>query len=117
MDKIILRGLEVMTVIGTAAAERLAPRMLMLNVELAVDLEPAGKSDDLRATVDYAALAAAIRKLGMENKFFLIEKFAHETALLCLDFASSAKSVTVRVEKDGCVNGLSAAAVEVRRER
>ncbi|MDD4816460.1 MAG: dihydroneopterin aldolase [Victivallaceae bacterium] len=117
MDKIILRGLEVSTVIGTAESERLAPRMLLLDIELSANLEAAGKSDDLRNTVDYAALAAAIRTLGTENRFFLIERFANEAARLCLAASPLVAGVTVRVEKAGCVSGLAAAVVEIRRER
>ena len=60
-DRLELLGLEVACVIGDLPEERGREQRLLVDVSLACDLAAAGTSDDLRDTVDYAALAAAIR--------------------------------------------------------
>ncbi len=116
MDKIFLRDLRVETVIGVALGERTAPRELLLNIELRLDLRPAGIADDLRLSVDYFDLASRLGELGRNSKFFLIEAFAEAAAGVCLaDFR--VESVRLTVEKTGCVPAARAAAVEIERFR
>ncbi|MEA4862525.1 MAG: dihydroneopterin aldolase [Victivallaceae bacterium] len=116
MDKIFLRDLRVETVIGVAPGERNSPHELVLNIELRVDLIPAGVSDDLRLSVDYFNLAEKLAELGKKSTFFLIEAFAEAAAKVCLaDFR--VESVKVMVDKSGCVPAARSAAVEIERFR
>lgn len=59
VDRIELRGLRAMTVVGVLDHEQEAPQPVELDLVLHVDLREAGASDDLADTVDYGALADA----------------------------------------------------------
>ena len=115
-DRLELLGLEVACVIGDLPEERGREQRLLVDVSLACDLAAAGTSDDLRDTVDYAALAAAIRTALRAARCRMIERAAECVARVCLD-DPRVRSVRVRVEKRGAVPGLRAAVATVTRER
>ncbi len=115
-DRLELLGLEVACVIGDRPEERGREQRLVVDVSLACDLAAAGASDDLRDTVDYAALATAIRTALRAARCQMIECAAECVARVCLD-DPRVRSARVRVEKQGAVPGLRAAAVTVTRKR
>jgi len=59
-DTIHLRDLAISCIVGTRPAERRRRRRVVLQVALACDLAQAGATDDIRQTVDYAAVCARI---------------------------------------------------------
>jgi len=115
-DRLELLGLEVVCVIGDLPEERGREQRLLVDVALACDLAAAGASDALSDTVDYAALAETIRASLRAARCHMIERAAECVAHVCLDDAR-VRSVRVRVEKQGAVPGLRAAAVTVTREK
>jgi len=115
-DRLELLGLEVACIIGDLPEERGHEQRLLIDVSLACDLAAAGASDALRDTVDYAALAAAIRAELRAARCQMIERAAECVARVCLG-DPRVRSVRVRVEKQGAVPGLRAAAVTVTRQR
>ena len=88
MEKIFIRDLRVSTINRPHPPQPNIPRQITLNIVLYSDLERAGKSDDLADTVDYQALSEKICELGEQSSFLLIEKFAAQTAELCLGFST-----------------------------
>ena len=84
MDKIIISNLKVDTVIGTLPEERTKTQVLLINIELYLPLQKAGKSDNLLDSVDYSQIEAKIVKMSKKAKFSLIERFAEEVADICL---------------------------------
>ena len=117
MDKIFIRNLTVMTVIGTRPDERLAVRPLKLNVIMECDLAPAGWSDDLFKSVNYQAVAEKLLALGRNNAYLLIEAFAENSAKLILEEFDLVKSVTVTVDKPHAIGSAESVAVEITRCR
>ena len=115
-DRLELLGLEVACVIGDLPEERGREQRLLVDVSLACDLAAAGTSDDLRDTVDYAALAEAIRRRVRAARCRMIERAAELAAQVCLE-DPRVSEVGVRVEKTGAVPGLRSAAVEITRFR
>jgi dihydroneopterin aldolase len=115
-DRLELCGLEVFCVIGDLPQERDREQALKVDVELRLDLRPAGASDRLKDTVDYAALAEAVRTSLRQARFHMIEAAAQRVAEVCL-LDRRVAAVRVRVEKRGAVSGLQAAAVVLTRER
>ena len=63
-DRIIIEDLEVRARIGVTAAERRKPQRLLITMEVLKSLASAGKTDDLRKTIDYDAVARRVRALG-----------------------------------------------------
>ena len=105
-DEIRLGGLRLRTTLGVYEAERLAPREVVADLRLAVDLRPAGRSDDLRDTVDYAALAERLRAVADGARFRLLEALAD----------SRVRAVDLVLAKPGAVPGAEVS-VRVRRRR
>ena len=96
-DTIHLRGLSVSCHIGAGEDERSRPQELRLDL----DLFPAGGlhglGDDLGRTVDYHAVALAIRALAANRPRRLVETLAEDVLdLLRDDFGIRSARVTVR---------------------
>ncbi len=89
-----------------------------VDVELVLNLQPAGVDDDLSLTVDYARVYAVVRQIVESTTFRLLEALAeaisHE---LLADF--EVNEVGVRVRKPAVKLGgpLDHAAVEIWRRR
>lgn len=84
-DRICLAGLRLSTRIGVPEEERNEWQTVLLDVEI----EPSGgrfavAADALEETVDYAALAAALKRLAASRPRRLIETLAEELAALTL---------------------------------
>jgi FolB domain-containing protein len=116
MDKIIISDLKVDTVIGTLPEERDKIQTLVINIELYLPLQKAGKSDDLFDSVDYSHIESQTIKMGKKAKFFLIERFAEEVADLCLEEKLISK-VKVEVAKPGALKYSTKVAVSIERFR
>ena len=117
MDKIFIRDLTVMTVIGTRPDERLAVRPLKLNVVMECDLKAAGMNDDLFQSVNYQEVAEKLLELGKKNSYLLIEAFAENSAGLILKEFDMVKSVTIAVDKPHAIGSAESVAVEITRKR
>ncbi|MBR1836821.1 MAG: dihydroneopterin aldolase [Kiritimatiellae bacterium] len=113
--EIELLGLEMKTVIGVRPEERTAPRTLSADLVLGLDLAKAARSDDLRDTVDWAALAEGVRAWAAAARFGLVEAFAGALADYLLAYDERIERVSVRVCKGGAVPGARTAAVTIRR--
>ena len=111
-----LCGLDVACVIGDLPEERNREQRLTVDLALSLDLSVAAKSDKLRDTVDYAALAEDIRAALRRARCHMIEAAAQCVADVCLSDRRVA-SVRVRIEKAGAIPGLRAAAVTMVRAR
>ena len=97
-DKVIILDLEVRSRIGVTATERRKPQRLLITLEIEYPLQRAGKTDDLRETIDYDAVAKRVHTLAGKGERNLIERLAEEIAHLLLD-RFRARSVVVTVKK------------------
>jgi dihydroneopterin aldolase len=98
--------------------EQAQPQPFEVDVELLLNLQPAGVDDDLAQTVDYARVYETCRQIVESTRFHLIEALAEAIAHEVLaDFAVS--EVWVRVRKPAVRLGgpLRSAGVEIRRRR
>ncbi len=104
---------------GANPAERTLGQRFIVDLEVELDLRPAGQSDDLADTVDYSAMYAAVREVVEGPPRNLLESVAEAIARRILaSFAVDA--VRVRVRKPAApIKGsvLAHAGVEVYRER
>ncbi len=116
MDKIVISGLKVDTVIGTLPEEREKKQTLLINLELYLPLQKAGKSDDLSDSVDYSLIESEIIRMSEKAKFFLIERFAEEVADICLNEELISK-VTVEVAKPDALKHSTSVAVCIERAK
>lgn len=80
MDKILARGLTFMGCHGVLAEEKTSPQPFEIDLEMYLDLRPAGEQDDLRLTVDYAQVFEQVRHIVEEESYNLIEALAENIA-------------------------------------
>ena len=116
MDTVFITDLLVRGIIGIYDWERQQPQDILINIAVKVDLQPAGKSDDIADCIDYAALAQKVVAHAETVQRLTVEALANDIALICLA-ESGAESVKVRVEKPGAVRFARSVGVEVERHR
>ena len=114
-DRIHIRDLSLMTILGVHDRERQAPRKVVLNLAIETDLARAGRSDNLADTVDYGALGRRIAGHVERSRFGLLEGLAQSVAELALEHFPAIEAITVTVEKPGAVEQARSVAVEIRR--
>ncbi|MFK8042231.1 dihydroneopterin aldolase [Congregibacter sp.] len=101
-DIVFIRGLKLPTIIGVYGWEREVRQELLVDLEMAWDIAPAGASDDVTDALDYSAVATRLREFAAESSFELIEKMATELAELVMrEF--SVPWLRLRVCKPGAV--------------
>jgi 7,8-dihydroneopterin aldolase/epimerase/oxygenase len=94
------------------------PQPFEVDVELVLDLAPAGTSDDLAKTVDYGEVYEVVRRNVESASYRLLETLAEAISREILG-AFSVDEVAVRVRKPAVQLGgpLDYAGVEIRRRR
>jgi len=113
-DKIHIRDLVVSCIVGTRPAERVRRRKVVVNLVLLCDLSRAGKTDNLRHTVDYAAVCQRVTAVVRSSRFQLMERLAQAVADTCLAF-DGVSGVQVTLDKPGAVRGARSVAVDIQR--
>ena len=116
-DRIRLSGLRVFAHHGALPHERELGQVFVIDVDLGMDLEPAGRSDDLAMTVHYGELAQAVHALVHATARQLIEAVAEDVAALVLR-DERVHDVRVKVTKPHAPLPVDAeVAVEITRSR
>jgi len=116
MDRIRVLGIEVYGHHGVTPEERAVGRPFVIDVEVALDLQAAGRGDDLTATVDYAAVCSLVADLNDAGPYHLLEAFAERVANEVLT-RFPVQEVTVRVRKPHPPVGMVVQAAEVEITR
>jgi dihydroneopterin aldolase len=98
-DHIDIHGLEIRTRIGVPDQERSRPQKLLVDLEMEIaSVRAAARNDDLKRTVDYYAVAQAIKQLAAARPRRLIETLAEEIAALVLE-KFAVRAVQIRIRK------------------
>ncbi len=97
-DRIVLRGMVFEGRHGLLAHEQEQPQPFRVDVELVLNLQPAGIEDDVAETIDYREVYATCRQIVESTRFRLVEALAEAIAHeLLAEFPAS--EVGVRVSK------------------
>lgn len=97
-DRISLRGIRARGYHGVLPFEQELGQTFVVDVNMAVDVEPAAAADDLALTVDYGAVATEVAAIVTGPPFQLIETLAVRIAQRVKQF-SGVQQVTVSVHK------------------
>jgi 7,8-dihydroneopterin aldolase/epimerase/oxygenase len=118
-DRIILDAMVIHGTHGVYEHEQHQPQPFEVDAELALNLQPAGLSDDLTQTVDYGRVFEVCRQIVESTRFNLLEALAEAIAQELLAEFPAAQEVTIRIRKPLVQLGgpLRAAGVEIRRRR
>jgi 7,8-dihydroneopterin aldolase/epimerase/oxygenase len=119
-DKILLEGMVFFGRHGTLPAERELGQPFVVDVELRLDLRPAGLSDDLTQTVDYGEVHNQVKEIVEGPPVNLTETLAERIAATVLEEHPPVEGVRVKVAKPHVSLGdtvLEGSAVEILRRR
>lgn len=118
-DRILLDGMVFQARHGVHDREKVTAQRFEVDVELLLDLQPAGLEDDLERTIDYGRVYETVRAIVESTTFNLIEALAEAIAHELLSDFPALEEVTVRVRKPEVQLGgpLGFAGVQVRRRR
>ena len=117
-DRIVLRNMRFMGRHGYYEHELSTPQPFEVDVELVLNLQPAGVDDDLEKTVDYGRVYAIARQIVESTSYRLLEAIAEAISHEILS-EFEVTEVGVRVRKPAVQLGgaLDHAAVEIWRRR
>jgi dihydroneopterin aldolase len=79
-DRIRLSGLEVFAHHGVYPEEAAEGQTFVVDVEIGLDLDLAGSTDDLDRTVDYGLMASTVHAVVSGERWKLIERVAQRVA-------------------------------------
>ncbi len=119
-DRILLEGMVFHGRHGTLPAERELGQPFVVDIELRLDLQAAGLSDDLTQTVDYSEAHRRAKEIVEGSPVNLTETVAERIAGAVLEDHPAVETVRVKVAKpdvrlDDTV--LTGSAVEIVRRR
>ena len=119
-DRILLEGMVFFGYHGVLPAERELGQRFVVDVELYLDLRPAGLADDLGLTVDYGEVHRQAKQVVEGEPVDLTETVAERISASVLEEHPAVRLVKVRVAKpdvrlDDTV--LRGSAVEIVRRR
>lgn len=117
-DWIRLRGMTFYAYHGVFASEQELGQRFEVDVEMRLNLRPAGAGDDLGATIDYTRVYQVVREKVLGQKFKLLERLAETIANAVLaDFP--VEQVIVRVRKPHVSLGglLDTVEIEITRDQ
>lgn len=97
-DRILVRNLRVFGHHGALPEEAVRGQVFVIDLDLTLDLGPAGRSDDLERTVDYGGLTGSVAELVAARRRNLVEAVAQDVADLVLA-DPRVREVRVRVAK------------------
>lgn len=100
-DRIYLHEMVFMGRHGVTDEERAEPQQIEVDLDVGLDLRPAGRSDELSDTVDYSELFETCREIVEQRTFHLLEGIAEAIAGRILERYPAIESVGVRVKKPG----------------
>ena len=116
MDQIFISDLVARGIIGINDWEREKPQEILINIILFGDLSRAGKSDDIKDSINYRTAAKKVMAHAETAQRLTVEALAADLARLCLE-ESGVQKVRVRVEKPGVVRFSRSVGVEIEREK
>jgi len=118
-DKIFLQDMIFYGYHGALAAEKEIGQRFIVDLEIDINLQPAGLSDDLSLTVNYANLYSIVQEIVTGKSYDLIESVAEKIAKQVLEQEPLVEKVKVVLKKPEVpIPGiLSYAAIQIVRER
>ena len=114
MDFIFLGGLEIQTIIGIYDWERETKQTVVLDIEMAFDIQKAAKTDDIQYTLDYKTVSKRIIGFVESNQFFLVEKLITEIANIIRN-EFNVPWVKITLNKKGAIRGASDVGIIIER--
>jgi dihydroneopterin aldolase len=114
MDIIFLGGLEIETIIGIYDWERVTKQTVVLDIEMAFDIQKAAETDDIQYTLDYKTVSKRIISFVESSQYLLVEKLIAEIANIIRN-EFNVPWVKITLNKKGAIRGASDVGVIIER--
>ena len=114
MDIIFLRGLHIETIVGIFDWERINRRIVVLDIEMAIDNRKAAASDAIADAVDYSAVSRRVVSFVEQSSFFLVETLAEKICEIIRD-EFNVPWVRLTLNKKGAIEGATDVGVIIER--
>jgi dihydroneopterin aldolase len=114
MDIIFLGGLEIETIIGIYDWERVTKQTVVLDIEMAFDIQKAAQTDDIQYTLDYKAVSKRVISFVEASQFLLVEKLISELADIIRNEFNT-PWVKITLNKKGAIRGASDVGIIIER--
>jgi dihydroneopterin aldolase len=99
-DVILLEGVQIPAALGVTASERRMRRPVLLDIEIGVDLQAAGESDQIRHTLHYEEIFRVVEEIAGNRQHKLVEALGQRIADAILEkFAADWVRICVRKPK------------------
>lgn len=96
-DSILLEGMQIPAALGVTAAERRMRRPVRVDLELALPLSRAGRSDRIADTIDYGEVFRVVEEVAGAREHRLVEALGERIAAALFDrFPIERIVVTIR---------------------
>jgi dihydroneopterin aldolase len=116
MDKIFLRELTTETVIGIFDWEREVKQTIAIDLEMSADIRRAARSDSIKDTLNYKAVAKRVLAFVQETRFQLVETLSEEVARVILT-EFPVEWVRVTLHKPGAIRHSKDVGIIIERTR
>ena len=116
VDKIIIKDLKVIGIIGIYDHERHIPQEIVINAIIHTDTRKAAQTDEITDCVDYEKLANKIKTHTQTARRLTVEALAEDLARICLE-TDRVELVNIRVEKTQAIPFTTSVGVEIERKR
>ena len=117
MDQIRIKRLEVFARHGVLPKENTLGQKFLISADLYCDTRTAGKTDDLKDSVNYAEVSERIKESAQEKVFSLIERLAEYVAEKILIAYPQVDKIRLEIEKPWAPVQLPLETVSVRITR
>lgn len=114
MDIIFLGGLEIETIIGIYDWERVTKQTVILDIEMAFDIQKAAETDDIQYTLDYKTVSQRIVSFVEASQFLLVEKLISEIADIIRD-EFNVPWVRITLNKKGAISAAKDVGIIIER--
>ena len=114
MDTIFLSELKVETVIGIWEWERKIRQIVVIDLEMAADIQKAAETDSVDDTLNYKSVAKRLQDFVADSEFQLVETLAEKIAAIIRD-EFAVPWVRVRVNKPSAIRGARDVGVSIER--
>ena len=114
MDIVFIRQLRMETIIGVYPWERSIKQLLLLDLDLAWDIQPAAAEDNLTLALDYKALSDGVIAMVAGTEFLLIETLAEKIAQYILQ-EFSVPWLSLTLHKPNAITGAQTLGVKIER--
>jgi 7,8-dihydroneopterin aldolase/epimerase/oxygenase len=120
-DFITLRDLQVQAVIHAVDPDARRRTRLDLEIDLHLDLEPAGRADDFAFTIDFFQVNEIVRALAEHGRWWMLESLALTLARTLLlppapgEARSGIDGITLRMSRPELMDGLAVPGIVIHR--